>query len=336
MKTRRATVGFSVLEKAGSRPSSVHPTAKTHPVAAAGPAAFTLIELLVVIAIIGILAGMLLPTLSSAKGRSHDIGCVNNLKQVDLAYSVFAGDNDGLYPHQTTNNWLTETTGPAHGASGPGGGGVPIRKLRGNAACVNMFGYLSNYLGSAKILTCPGDRARIKNMAVDFGISTVPGQLGLFGGAAGSDTGPAYGGGVTGLTWPNAQHVTDGVSYGICISAEERLPDSILLIDSNRGSVNEEIYGSINRNNGPIQMNSFDEDWKLGMPSAGLGATESNFAHHKRSGNLAMTDGSVQSSIKAAALQAQMQRMEATLILDVFFGTWNGLPSAFVSYFFPQ
>ena len=98
---------------------------------------FTLIELLVVIAIIAILAALLLPVLDRAKSQGQRAGCTSNLKQVNAAVQMYAGDNHDLLPSVTntvddgfyTNSFEVVYKGLVKGYAGYTGPSSPNDKL---------------------------------------------------------------------------------------------------------------------------------------------------------------------------------------------------------------
>jgi prepilin-type N-terminal cleavage/methylation domain-containing protein/prepilin-type processing-associated H-X9-DG protein len=84
--------------------------------------AFTLIELLVVIAIIAILASLMLPVLSRGKAKGTQIACLNNIRQLQVAWTTYSSDHNNFLPENkmtglgllgcvsTTNSWVVGNT----------------------------------------------------------------------------------------------------------------------------------------------------------------------------------------------------------------------------------
>jgi len=123
-----------------------------------------LIELLVVIAIIAILAGLLLPALAKAKQKAQATECINNLRQLDLAWVMYYGDNSStLVP-----NGDTQFQPPANQPANPAfAQWCPGNQFIANLSSSNfvMAGLLFPYVKTLGVYKCPADHIGVNGVA---------------------------------------------------------------------------------------------------------------------------------------------------------------------------
>ncbi|MDB6109639.1 MAG: hypothetical protein JWR69_1389 [Pedosphaera sp.] len=154
---------------------------------------FTLLELLIVVAIIGILAAMLLPALTRSKDRAKAIFCMNNSKQLALAWTMYSGDNNDRLVYNLGGDANRQSLAPRDQPNWVDN--IMDWELSPDNTNTAFIGtsMLGPYAYATTIYKCPGDKAlsqiqreagwtaRVRSVSMNAMIGN-PGQL-LQGGA---------------------------------------------------------------------------------------------------------------------------------------------------------
>jgi hypothetical protein len=121
--------------------------------------AFTRFELLAIILALFAIASVCIPLLANNSFQSNQIACLNNLRQIGIAFQAWGNDHDDRRP------WFVFTNE----------GGSRLHPLRDNAFI--HFSFLSNHLSSPAVLIDPGETSRNKRLATRWDFSSQGGFL---------------------------------------------------------------------------------------------------------------------------------------------------------------
>jgi prepilin-type N-terminal cleavage/methylation domain-containing protein/prepilin-type processing-associated H-X9-DG protein len=257
--------------------------------------AFTLIELLVVIALIAMIAALVLPGHAAAKRNAQKLNCVNNLKQVGLAFYTWEQNHGNQYPMQVAGSPLP----------GPGAGNYvkhaatqdPVPSYLNPAV---VFMVMSNELSTPKVAYCPTDSYQPTNAsAFNYGNNYVnpyfincTTQNGFY-------------------TQPTGQGCC---SYFVNADASDVDPKMIMVGDRNIGTVGTQnnaaaSYSVLCNAAGALPSRTVAGFFgpggaAFGMASGAWAWTAGDF--HQNSGNIGLVDGSVQQTTVASLHQQMM------------------------------